>query len=77
MIRMLANFQWKKLLKGPTCDIIWDNTLSNEWGRLTQGNIHGVNATETINFIPYSDLPLKQPVTYASFVCDHRPLKTE
>ena len=55
----------------------WNKSLSNEWGRLAQGNIYGVQATDTIEFIPFSQLPTTAKVTYASFVCDHRPLKPE
>ena len=57
--------------------LIWNKALSNEWGRLAQGNEYGVEFTDTIEFIPKSELPTKAAVTYASFVCDHRPLKTE
>lgn len=56
---------------------IWDKSLSNEWGRLAQGNIHGVLATDTIEFISINELPNIATVTYASFVCDYRPLKNE
>ena len=55
----------------------WTKSLSNEWGRLAQGNIHGVKATDTIDFIARSDVPQGRQVTYGSFVCDFRPLKTE
>ena len=51
--------------------------MSNELGRLAQGNIHGVTATDTIDFIFKCEVPTSQPTTYANFVCDHRPLKTE
>lgn len=51
--------------------------LSIELGRLAQGNIHGVLATDTIDFIYKLDVPLGDKVTYAQYVCDHRPLKPE
>ena len=35
---------------------IWDKSLSNEWGRLAQGNRHSVIATNTIEFIGFKDL---------------------
>ena len=58
--------------------VVWDKALSNEWGRLATGNIHGVIATDTIEFIHRSDVPPpNNAITYASFVCDHRPLKSE
>ena len=55
----------------------WSRSLSNEWGRLSQGNKFGVKATDTIDFIGKNDVPQGAKVTYASFVCDHRPLKPE
>ena len=56
---------------------IWEKTLSNECGRLSQGNVHGVQPTNTISFIYWGELPSNQDVIYASFVCDHRPLMSE
>ena len=56
---------------------VWNRALSNEWGRLAQGNIYGVTSTDTIQFISKSDLPKGATTTYASFVCDKRPLKPE
>lgn len=64
------------LINGPQGDT-WTRALSNEWGRLAQGNDHGVLATNTIRFIAPSEVPSDRKVTYVSFVCDHRPLKTE
>ena len=55
----------------------WSKALSNEFGRLTQGNIHGVNFTDTMEFIFKKDVPKNKKVTYASFVCDYKPLKSE
>ena len=65
------------LLASPNGDERWLPALSNEWGRLAQGNIRGVESTDTIDFIPVTDVPLTKKVTYASFACDHRPLKDE
>ena len=36
---------------------IWNQSLSNEWGRLAQGNDHGVVATNTIDFIHRHEIP--------------------
>ena len=36
-----------------------------------------MKGTDTIAFISPQDVPTNQPVTYASFVCDYRPLKQE
>ena len=46
-------------------------------GCLAQGNDYGVKATDTIDFIFKHQVPSTAKVTYANFVCDHRPLKPE
>ena len=51
--------------------------MSNEWGRLAQGNKYGVSSTYTIDFIYKSEVPLDRRVTYATYVLDYRPLKDE
>ena len=48
-----------------------------ELGRLASGNKYGVQYTNTIDFIMFSDVPTNEKVTYAQCVCDHRPLKPE
>ena len=52
--------------------------MSNELGRLTQGN-DMVNGTNTMFFIPYEDIPhdRKRDITYARIVVDYRPQKRE
>jgi len=64
------------VLQGPD-KAIWEKSLSNEWGRLAQGNKHGVRSTDTIDFIHKHEVPQDSSVTYASFVLNHKPLKTE
>ena len=64
------------LLQGPT-KAIWQRSASNEFGRLAQGNNHGVKGTNTIQFISKQDLPPDQKITYATFVCDYKPFKAE
>ena len=66
-----------QLLTGEHGTTRWQPAMSNEWGRLATGNEAGVEYTDTIEFIPYSDVPQEAKVTYASFVCDHCPLKSE
>ena len=56
---------------------IWERSLSNEWGRLALGNKYDVKYTVTIEFVHKSTVPDNCQVTYASFVCDFRPLKSE
>ena len=64
------------LINGPNKDV-WLQALSNEFGRCAQGNDAGVRYTDAIEFIPKSEVPKDRKVTYVSFVCDERPLKTE
>ena len=51
--------------------------LRTEFGRLTQSNDTGVGCTKAMNFINHLQIPSDKKVTYASFVCDYRPLKSE
>ena len=55
----------------------WSIALSNELGRLAQGVEDRVIGTDTIDFIPKNEVPHNKKVTYANFVCDYRPLKSE
>ena len=64
------------LIKGPKRKT-WSQALSNEWERLTQRNDNGVLLTNIIEVIDPSKVPTGKQVTYLSFVCRHRPLKTE
>jgi hypothetical protein len=64
------------LLRGPNKEV-WKKAISNKFGRLAQGNIFGVTATDTIDFIHKHEYPTNRDITYASFVCDYRPLKSE
>ena len=57
--------------------LTWEKAVSNEFGRLTKGNKHGIKYTDTMEFIKKSEVPAGQKVTYSSFTCDHRPLKEE
>ena len=59
------------LLKGKHGKTRWTPALSNEWGRLAQGNDSGVEFTNTIDFIPFLQVPQDRKVMYASFACDH------
>ena len=52
---------------------VWKKALCNELGRLAQGMNGRVRQTNTINFIPRSEVPSHKKVTYANMVCDYRP----
>ena len=56
---------------------MWTKSLSNEWGRPTQENIHGATSTDTIEFIFKHEVPQGLRVAYATYVLDYRPLKNE
>ena len=64
------------LITGPIKHV-WLHALSNKLVRLDQGNNHGVQSTYTINFIFRYKVPNDRSVTYVSFVCDYKPLKSE
>ena len=51
-------------------------SFANELGRLAQG-IRDIDGTDTIDFIPYVDVPKDQTVTYGRIVCTYRPQKDE
>ena len=65
------------LLTGKDEKTIWQQAMSNELGRLAQGNDRGIKATDTIDFIHKEEVPITAKVAYANFVCTHRPLKSE
>ena len=45
--------------------------------RLSQGNDHGVQSTDTIDLFFRSKVPNNFSVSYASFACDYKPIKSE
>lgn len=54
---------------------IWNQSLSNEFGRIAQGNDAGVKYTDACEFIYVWEVPTNKKVTYANWVLDYRPLK--
>ena len=55
----------------------WWKAIGNELWRLANGIDNRVRATKTTEFIRNKEVPKVHTVTYANFVCDHRPLKSE
>lgn len=55
----------------------WRKAVSNEFGRLTRENRHGVSFTDTLEFIFRDEFPEGRDITYVSFWFDYRPLKEE
>ena len=49
----------KTLLQGKD-NIICNKRTSNKFGRSTQGNIHGVTSTDTMDFIHEHEVPCHQ-----------------
>jgi hypothetical protein len=73
----------KKLLLGPEAKI-WERSLANEWGRLLSHGIgtsrpanEQIKGTSTIVFITKTQVPQDRKVTYANFICNIRPQKSE
>ena len=55
----------------------WWTALANELGRLTN-DVHGrIRATNNISFILRSDIPSDRKITYANFIYDYHPHKSE
>ena len=55
---------------------IWMKSFANELGRLAQG-IQDVPGTDTIDFIPHTDVQVRTTATYGRILCTYRPQKTE
>ena len=70
------------LLRGPDA-LKWYKSLTNEWGRCTQGVKKSrpvseqISGNNTMVFILPHQVPAGRKVTYANFVCTMRPTKTE
>ncbi len=67
----------RQLLQNPDTKDIWSKSSSNEFGRLLNGNTHGVKGTQTMVMVAPGDIPHSKKITYASMVCNYRPLKSE
>ena len=72
-----------KLLRGPDATI-WERSLANEWGRLLAHGLgisrpasEQVRGTGTVFFIEKDQVSKDHRVTYANFICNIRPQKTE
>jgi hypothetical protein len=72
-----------KLLRGPDATT-WSRSSANEWGRLLEFGIglarpasERITGTGTIFFVHKDDVPADRHVSYANYVCNIRPQKTE
>ena len=72
-----ALLEYRHLIKRPTKSI-WENSFSNEIGRLAQGvGTRMPYGTNTIFFIPKDKVPAGRTVTYGRIVAKIRPQKAE
>ena len=74
------SLEYRDLIKNPTTQATWANSMCNEIGRLAQGRKStGLKGTDTFHFIPFSDIPQdrRKDITYARVVVDYRPQKAE
>jgi hypothetical protein len=63
---------------------IWERSTANEWGRLLAHGIgkdrpqaEQIAGTGTLFFVNKSEIPAGRKVTYANFICNIRPQKSE
>ena len=70
------SLEFRQLIKLDKYRDIWMHSFANELGRLAQG-IRDIEGTDTIDFIPFSDVPQNETVTYGRIVCMFRPQKSE
>ena len=55
----------------------WSKAVGNELGRLANGIDNQVLETNTFKFIRKKEVSKGRTFTYANFVCEYRPLKSE
>ena len=68
--------EYSALIKGPEKDL-WTKAYANDLGRLAQGVGNRIDGTNTIFFIPKSDVPPNKRVTYGKKEVSIRPNKEE
>ena len=73
------SLSYRQLRQHPKLGPAWDVSSANEFGRLAQGIGGRVKGTNTIFFIPKSEVPLdrRKDVSYGKFVCKVRPEKVD
>ena len=71
--------EYKQLINHPDNALrrTWQRSSANEFGRLAQGIGGRIKGTDTIKFLHYREMPTNRRPTYACFVCEIRPQKTE
>ena len=72
------SMEYKDLITDPSTHATWLHSAANEFGRLAQGlPDKRVEPTNTMFFIPFSQVPKHKRPTNARFVCSYRPQKAE
>ena len=73
------SLSYRQLRQHPKLGPAWNVSSANEFGRLAQGIGGRVKGTNTIFFIPKSQVPLdrRKDVSYGKFVCKVRPEKVD
>ena len=71
--------EYKQLINHPNQHLrqTWQQSSSNEFGRLAQGVGGRITGTDTIRSIHHNDMPMNRQPTYARFVCEICPQKEE
>jgi hypothetical protein len=83
MVNMVINpitrvaMEYRQLIQDPITKEAWQQSVANEFGRLAQGAGGHIKGTNTIRFIPHTDLPADCMPTYPRFVCEVHEQKAE
>jgi hypothetical protein len=71
------SMEYRQLITDPETKAVWTRSAANEIGRLAQGVGNRMKGTNTIRFIPVTEVPQGRKATYGRFVCTVRPQKSE
>jgi hypothetical protein len=69
--------EYRQLIQDPVTKEAWQRSAAKEFGRLAQGVGGRIKGTNTIRFIPHTQLPADRMLTYPRFVCEVREQKAE
>jgi hypothetical protein len=69
--------EYRQLIQDPVTKEAWQRSAANEFGRLAQGVGGRIKGTNTIRFIPHTELPADRMPTYPQFVCEVCEQKAE
>ena len=71
--------EYKQLIARPDTKAQWQQSFTNELGRLAQGQDNNNVGTNTINFIPFDNIPTdrRKDITYGRIVVEYKLHKDE